>query len=393
MRIAVTGASGFIGSYLVPQLKDRHDLVLLGRNPDHLSKKFPGFETAAYSHLIDTLCGVDTIVHLAAILPDAKLSQDSFETANVTLTDAIADAGIHNGIKRFIFTTTLGWHDNAYSRTKKNAELLLKEKHSLEVTVLRLPNVYGDEFRGKLAKLNQFPPLVQRIVFPILASLRPTVHADRVCQEIEAAILSEEPSDQFISDKQINNPVYSFVKRIIDLGFAIGVIVFLWWVILLIYAAVRITSPGPGIFAQKRVGQDGTEFTLYKFRTMFLETKSAATHEIGSSQVTAFGKILRKFKLDELPQIWNILRNEISLVGPRPCLPSQTVLIEERESRHVLQAKPGITGLAQINDIDMSDPVRLAKKDAEYLSLRTLLLDIKIILATALGKGANDRVS
>jgi lipopolysaccharide/colanic/teichoic acid biosynthesis glycosyltransferase len=101
---------------------------------------------------------------------------------------------------------------------------------------------------------------------------------------------------------------------------------------------------------------------------------------------------MRSSKLDELPQVWNIIRNEISLVGPRPCLPIQTQLIDERRERGVLAVKPGITGLAQVNGIDMSDPARLAKCDARYVRLQSLLLDIRLIISTALGRGNGDRV-
>jgi O-antigen biosynthesis protein WbqP len=105
------------------------------------------------------------------------------------------------------------------------------------------------------------------------------------------------------------------------------------------------------------------------------------------------GAILRRTKFDELPQILNILRNEMSLVGPRPCLAAQETLIAERLQRGVLNLKPGITGLAQINDIDMSDPRYLAIWDARYGASRTLLLDVVILVRTILGKGSGDRIA
>ena len=101
---------------------------------------------------------------------------------------------------------------------------------------------------------------------------------------------------------------------------------------------------------------------------------------------------MRATKLDELPQIWNILRNEVSLIGPRPCLPVQDELIEARRRRGVLTIKPGISGLAQINGIDMSEPERLACWDARYVALQSLLLDLKVIFATATGSGQGDKI-
>src|SRR5690606_23023583 len=128
-------------------------------------------------------------------------------------------------------------------------------------------------------------------------------------------------------------------------------------------------------------------------RTMKAGTVEAATNEVPAEAVTGIGRFLRRTKLDELPQVWNILRNEIGLVGPRPCLPVQTQLIEARRQRGVLSLKPGITGLAQVNGIDMSEPVRLARWDRRYLALQSLALDARIVLATARGRGQGDRVA
>ncbi len=122
-------------------------------------------------------------------------------------------------------------------------------------------------------------------------------------------------------------------------------------------------------------------------------TKQAGTHEVSMASVTKIGAFMRKTKVDELPQVINILRNEISLIGPRPCLMLQEELIEARNSNGVLTVKPGISGLAQIKGIDMSNPKELALTDAKYIALRSLLLDLKIMLATVTGSGQGDRIS
>ena len=108
---------------------------------------------------------------------------------------------------------------------------------------------------------------------------------------------------------------------------------------------------------------------------------------VDKAAITDVGRFLRKYKLDELPQLYNVLRGEMSFVGPRPCLPEQTALIEARHSSDIYNLYPGITGLAQINQIDMSDPVKLAECDALYLERQSLMLDLKILLATLMGKG------
>ena len=122
------------------------------------------------------------------------------------------------------------------------------------------------------------------------------------------------------------------------------------------------------------------------------DTAHVASHLASASSITPFGGFLRKTKLDELPQLWNVLKGEMSLVGPRPCLFNQEELITEREQRGVLNARPGITGLAQVNDIDMSTPELLAETDAKMLQNLTVADYFKYILMTVTGKGSGDRV-
>ena len=145
---------------------------------------------------------------------------------------------------------------------------------------------------------------------------------------------------------------------------------------------IRVSSPGPVLFAQERIGRHEKPFRCLKLRTMYQGTKSLPTHEVGEKAVTSAGRVLRRLKIDELPQLWNVLKGEMSIVGPRPCLPTQAGLIERRRELGVYSLKPGITGLAQVEGIDMSDPERLAAKDAEYLRARTLGMDARIVLLT-----------
>lgn len=146
------------------------------------------------------------------------------------------------------------------------------------------------------------------------------------------------------------------------------------------------------MFKQTRVGRNQKPFTLVKFRTMPVETKSVATHLVGASSVTKLGAFLRKTKLDELPQLINVLKGEMSLVGPRPCLFNQIELVALREANGVYEARPGITGLAQINDIDMSTPELLVEWDVRMIKELTLKQYFLCIIQTVLGKGAGDRV-
>ena len=129
---------------------------------------------------------------------------------------------------------------------------------------------------------------------------------------------------------------------------------------------------GSPFFLQERVGHEQQSFLLAKFRTMRPDTASVASHLADASSITPFGRFLRRTKLDELPQLWNVLKGEMSLVGPRPCLFNQQELINKRNKLDVYHARPGITGLAQINGIDMSTPDLLAETDAMMLNNMSL---------------------
>lgn len=172
------------------------------------------------------------------------------------------------------------------------------------------------------------------------------------------------------------------VKRTFDFAAALVGLLIAWPLVVVLALLIRRGSDGPGILSQTRVGKNGRPFQCYKLRTMRKDAPQVPTHDAPPSLVTPIGAFLRRSKLDELPQLWNVLRGDMSLVGPRPCLPSQAELIAERQRRGVLALRPGITGLAQVAGIDMSDPIRLAEKDAEYLHRQSFLLDLWILYRT-----------
>ena len=166
-----------------------------------------------------------------------------------------------------------------------------------------------------------------------------------------------------------------------------GALVLLAPVLALLMAAVRADSTGPALFRQIRVGRGGRSFTIYKLRTMTFGVPDRPTHEMPASTLTRIGGFLRRSKLDELPQLYNVVRGDMSLVGPRPCLPSQTALIEGRRAAGALDVRPGITGLAQVMGVDMSDVPRLVAIDGRYVTTRSVPGDWRIILATFGGRG------
>lgn len=162
--------------------------------------------------------------------------------------------------------------------------------------------------------------------------------------------------------------------------------------LLLLLIASGCLFMGSPIFKQTRVGLNGKPFSLFKFRSLPLSTADMPTHLLDATAIPPFGRFLRKTKLDELPQLFCVIKGDMSLVGPRPGLPSQRQLLDAREQRDVLSLRPGITGLSQIRKIDMSTPVKLARFDAIMRKRWSVRLYLYILFMTLLGRGAGDRV-
>lgn len=155
---------------------------------------------------------------------------------------------------------------------------------------------------------------------------------------------------------------------------------------------IRLETPGPALFRQVRVGQHERQFVCYKLRTMVDGAPNVGTHEAPASTVTRLGRWLRRLKVDELPQLWNVLRGEMSLVGPRPCLPGQTELIQARRALGAYSVRPGITGPGQVKGIDMSTPVKLAAEDAAWAARPNLADYLWLVAMTVVGKGQGDAI-
>lgn len=181
-------------------------------------------------------------------------------------------------------------------------------------------------------------------------------------------------------------------KRLCDFLFVLAV-VSLFWLLIIIWIAVRLSSPGPGFLWQARVGRNEMIFHCLKFRTMKAGTASIGTHLMSPAAITPIGRFLRATKLDELPQAWNIVAGEMTLVGPRPCLPNQVELIAARRELGAFDAAPGITGWAQVHGIDMSDPNRLAMWDHSYLVGNSVGMECRIMFMTIFGSGARDKLT
>ena len=181
------------------------------------------------------------------------------------------------------------------------------------------------------------------------------------------------------------------ILRVLDFFFALTGLIIMFPVLLIVTILGYLDNGSP-IFRQERIGKNREPFTLIKFRTMAPETKSVATHLASVESITKLGAFLRKSKLDELPQLINVLKGDMSLVGPRPNLPNQEELIRERDGRGIYNVLPGITGLGQINEIDMSTPKLLAETDKKMIKSMSIKKYFIYIIMTVMGRGLGDRV-
>ncbi len=175
------------------------------------------------------------------------------------------------------------------------------------------------------------------------------------------------------------------IKRIIDLILSFIAVVFLAPVFLIIILLIKLDSPGPALFTQKRVGKNKTHFKIYKFRTMLTDTpKEVPTHMLADSEkyITRMGSLLRKCSADELPQVFNILLGQMSIIGPRPALWNQYDLIAERDKYGANDIMPGLTGWAQISGRDELSIEAKAQYDGEYAKRMSFLFDLKCIFGT-----------
>lgn len=179
-------------------------------------------------------------------------------------------------------------------------------------------------------------------------------------------------------------------QRPIDLAVSLPALLVALPLCAILLLLIRLETPGAPLFVQERVGRNRKVFRMLKLRTMRQGTAHAASHQVGAASITRLGAVLRKLKLDELPQLWNVVVGDMGLVGPRPCLPLQEELIGERDRRGLFIIRPGVTGPAQLAGIDMSEPARLAEVEAEYFERDRGFGDLSLLVHTFFGGGRGD---
>ena len=189
--------------------------------------------------------------------------------------------------------------------------------------------------------------------------------------------------------------MYQYIKRFIDIVLSLGAIVFLSPVLLVLAVLIKLDSKGPVLFRQKRVGKGKTHFEILKFRTMYADVpKDVPTHLLAdpASKITKIGRFLRKSSLDELPQIFNIFKGEMSIIGPRPALWNQFDLIEDRDKYGANDVLPGLTGLAQVMGRDELPIDIKAKYDGDYVKDISFSNDVKIFFRTIFSVASADGI-
>lgn len=189
--------------------------------------------------------------------------------------------------------------------------------------------------------------------------------------------------------------MYMKIKRFIDLVLSSVGIIVLSPIIIILIIAIKMDSKGPVLFKQKRLGKNKIHFNILKFRTMKINTpKDTPTHLLVNPEqyITKMGRFLRKTSLDELPQIWNIIVGQMSIIGPRPALWNQYDLIAERDKYHANDVPPGLTGWAQINGRDEIPLETKAKLDGEYVNKIGILMDVKCFFATIVSVVKSDGI-
>lgn len=396
LRIVITGSTGFVGRQIIPILHSAGaDLLLVGRDRSRMEALYPNLKCVTLEELGAFGRGYDILLHLAAKNNNQQGDLAEFRKANVDYAHTVQRAAKAAQIGKFVFVSTFHALDESrtdpYSVSKREAVEALRSEDD-QLTVVYLPMVYGNRWAGKLSVLNALQPCAANRLFAPIAALKPVVHAEKIASFVLSGAQTSGTRDVCLFDDKDCNPFYRGVRRCGDLAAGLMIVCLLWWLYVPIWVFIRLQSHGPGVFAQARVGQDGKSFTCYKFRTMKVGTPQMGTHQVNPSSITAIGSFLRRWKFDELPQVINLFRGDMTLVGPRPCLPEQADVCIARNEAGVDVLRPGITGFSQVHDIDMSNPVRLALSDARYRATRGLILDLAIVLSTLGGKGRSDRV-
>lgn len=386
MKIVMSGASGCVGAEIVPLLiESGHGLLLVSRNPERTQVSFPGVSVVSVESWEFQARDYDVFLHLAVMNNDRSGSRAEFFGANAELTASYAEGARRARIGRFIYPSTvqalLPGRYSHYVESKLAGERKARKIFPNSIEIVYLGLVHGARFSGKLSFLNGFPQRVSHFFFSIFSALKPTTRAELLVDYVNEPERFARKNPKVITDHKLENSTYRLWRAGLNVVFVLAVIL-LAPVLLAVWIVIVLGSGRPGFFLQERSGRGGSTFRCAKFRTMQNGTKSMGTHLVDEKSVTPLGRFLRRSKVDELPQAVNVALGHMSLIGPRPSLPTQHEVITARELHGVVDYTPGLTGWAQVNGIDMSNPDKIAKYDAQYLGLQSVWLDALIMKRT-----------
>lgn len=315
------------------------------------------------------------LFHLASCNDSPSLSREEQLASNVALTRMLLAASETHDFE-FIFISTIKRDKSNYAKTKRIAEKLVSQnKNNI---VIRLPAILEKKTNIATKILYRINKNKKGVLYYFLKTFYPMLTVSDFIAIINK-ITSRATVDR---DVQSDNLLYKGLACIVDKVAGLIMLCILVTIYPLCAFFSRAYFSSGALFIQKRTGKDFEEFSIFKLRTLPKETPSVATHELPLPALPAWFDVIRKLKIDELPQAINLLNGSMSLIGPRPCLPSQGELLELRAALNLTSAKPGITGWAQCNSITMQRPIKLSEYDSYYFDARSIYLDIKIMFKT-----------
>lgn len=386
MKIVISDASSAVMGELVSRLvASGHSLVLVTREDAPVREHIPGVSLVSFETWEAKCVGFDVFLHFAVLTREKEGVSNDLTHLNGNFTASLASGARRSGISRFIYASTV--------------ETLVSERRSLHVRpekleieaaeagfgdgaeVIHLGHLHGVNFSGKFSFLGSLPRAIANFAFSVLSAVKPTTSVELLVRFLESAQLPGKTEPLIVTDSKASNYCYRVWQAALN-GLFVAMVVVAMPILAIASVLVVLEDGAPAFFSQDRIGKAGAAFRCFKLRTMHRSAESRGTHLVPESAITGIGRSLRRFKIDELPQALNILRGEMSLIGPRPCLPSQHEIISKRESRGVLPLLPGLTGWAQANGVDMRTPDWLIRYDSQYLGLQSIWFDVIVLWRT-----------
>ena len=382
----MAGSSGLVGSQLVHLLsQEEHELLLVSEDPAEIGAKFPSVAAGAYAEWEHLAKGFDVFLQMDLPISPVTGKSGKLNRAAPGSSARLSSAAKRIGIPRFVqcasFRALTDRPGSPYAQSVASEYEEVLQNFGESAELIFLGRIAGSRYARRKFWHFRYPERFDFLSSEILSAIIPTTQIEDLAKFLSSPRVFGQSRTLVLTDGNAKNFTYSIWRAAVDGVFVVAVLL-LAPLLLIAWIAVLIESGRPGIFSQDRVGERGSIFRCFKIRTMRTGTSLIATHKVGTDAVTRVGGFLRRFKIDELPQVWNVFRGEMSVVGPRPCLPNQHEVVRSRLAHDVIDYRPGLTGWAQACGVDMRDPDTLAILDAQYLSLRSVWFDAFVIART-----------